>query len=100
MNLKIEDQHLTFKITQDELRTLLETKPLSIETSLLSITISPAGQGNVLQSTLSANLLTLVISPNILKELSEMGKNRDGITKQIGDLSITIQVDIRKEHHK
>lgn len=100
MNLKIEDQHLTFKIIQEELNTLLEQMPLSIETTLLSVIISPTGQSKTIQSTLKADSLTLVISPELLQELSNMGRNREGITQQIDGLSITLQIDIRKEHRK
>ncbi len=101
MNLKIDQQHLTFKITQDELNTLCEGSPLKVQTTLIDINITPTGHDKSMHCTKDKDHnINLTIAQDTLNELSNMGRNKEGITQQIDEMSITLQVDIRKRHSK
>ena len=109
MNIKIAGNAITFKITEEELNALLSGAPLEEEVALganrFSIAIStvprPSSEGPQTFVALSSDAaharFTLHTTMDEIKKLSDMGKNRDGLSVRDGDLDIALQVDIRKD---
>lgn len=106
MNVKIKNQNMCFKITQDELKNLYLGKKLQTKINLLKemliVTIDPTGtiEEMIANINLDKNkaTLNLQISPEKLKELSNMGRSRDGLQQNMDGVVISLQVDIRKQN--
>lgn len=101
MNIRIENQNARFKITEIELKTLLNGDTLSAElNSMMVVVIDPSGEGenmrveHIIDNGLAQ--LTLIISKQKLTDLAGMGKSRDGISVEQNGLLISLQVDVRK----
>jgi len=108
MNVKIEEQNLKFKISEEELKILLEGHCLNTKVSFLdktlTIVLNPQGSTPEMESKLSCDegdvYLTLFIPPVKIQELSVIGKNREGVKSQTNDNCLSLQVDIRKDNRK
>lgn len=94
MNIRIGNQNIRFKVTEDELGQLLSGDTLEIN-SLISARIIPNGSDILVKH--NNGELILMVSKQRLLELMDMGKNREGISAQQGDLSLYLQVDVRKD---
>ena len=110
MNVKIAEDSLTFKISEDELNTLLAgtalEKEIIIGGNAFTIAVDPLHHENAddageisLALTLACekSCLRLCASMNDIKKLSDMGKNRDGLSARIDGLAVSLQVDMRKD---
>ncbi|GJL85392.1 MAG: hypothetical protein DHS20C02_11670 [Micavibrio sp.] len=109
MNVRIGEQDLRFKITEEELKTLLAGQCLHVNVGLLNktlvATINPQGSGESMESKLvlddSEAYLNLLIPPGKVEELSDMGRSRAGLKASSDDgLSISLQVDMRADSRK
>ncbi len=99
MNVRIEDQNLRFKISEEELEILLNGGDLKAEAMIVA-QIKPSDSGDDISvNNDGAGLVLNVPKPKLL-ELSGMGKSRDGLSVKLGDLSLSLQVDIRKDSRK
>lgn len=107
MNVRIEDQNLRFKITEDELKVLLDGHCLHVRVDLLEkslvATINPNGHGRDIEPKLVMNqnntCLHLLVPPSRVQALFDLGKNRDGLVQEIGGVSIILQVDMKEACH-
>lgn len=107
MNVKIEEQKLRFKISEDELKTLLKGNPVNAKVTLfdkiLVTTINPHGRDKIMEPKLVLDrqdvYLNLLIPPTVVQELFDMGQSREGLKKEIGGISISLQVDMRGACH-
>lgn len=102
MKLRIENQNLRFKISEDELKYLLEgypvhTKVILMDKMIVAI-INPTGRGGTMEAKLVLDFhdayLNLLVPPLMVQELSDMGKSREGLKQNIGDVSVSLQVDM------
>ncbi len=108
MKVRIEEQDLRFKISEEELNTLLSGQSLSVKIGLagnpLVVTIDPQGSGDALEPKLVLDdeeaHLNLLVSPASVQELSDMGRSRDGLQQEIDGLSVSLQVDLRADSRK
>lgn len=108
MNVRIEEQNLRFKITEEELKALLDGHPVHARVDLLDkafvATINPTGRGEAMEPKLVMDdnevYLTLLIPPARVQELSDLGRSRAGLQEEAGALSINIQVDLREDSRK
>lgn len=108
MNVKIEDRNLRFKITEDELNKLIAGQCLHLKTPILTktlvVTINPQGRGDAMEARLTMDgsevYLNLLIPSSKVRDLSDMGRSRAGLQQQAGDLSISLQVDLRADSRK
>ncbi len=108
MNVRIEEQNLRFKISEEELERLLGGHCLHVKTSLLDktliVTINPSGCGAAMEPKLVLDenevYLNLLISSSSIKNLSDMGRSRGGLQQEIGGLSVKLQVDVREDSRK
>lgn len=108
MKVRIEEQNLRFKISEEDLNTLLEGHCLHVKNSLLDktlvATINPQGQGTALEPKLILDdgeaYLNLLISPARVQELSDLGRSRVGLYEEVGGLSVSLQVDLREDSRK
>jgi hypothetical protein len=107
MNVKIKNQDLRFKITEEELSTLLaghlvHTKADMLDKTLVA-SINPAGRSEGMEAKLvldeSEAYLNLLVPSAQLQALSDMGANRDGLKQKTDTLSITLQVDMPEACH-
>ncbi len=105
MNVKIKDRSLQFKITEEELNTLLKGQCVHVESKIMDrtlvVTINPRGRESIMTSKLVIDdgdvYLNLLLPPQKIQDLSDMGRSRAGLEQQVGDLSITLQVDLRAD---
>lgn len=105
MNVKIKDRSLQFKITEEELNTLLKGQCVHVESKIMDrtlvVTINPRSRESVMTSKLVIDdgdvYLNLLLPPQKIQDLSDMGRSRAGLEQQVGDLSITLQVDLRAD---
>ena len=117
MNLKIENQNLRFKISENELKKLLLKEILGTKATFLDnkfiVSILPfSSKNNIeLKSTLEENLeekkleqnciyLNLSITEKEIQKLVEMGKSRLGIKFKIEEILVSLQVDMRDDSRK
>ena len=107
MNIKIKDNHLRFKITDEELQALLGSHPIHTKVHVLDKTliviINPAGRKENMDVKLVLDedevYLNLLVPPKHIKMLSDMGANRDGLKEKTDQFSITLQVDMPEACH-
>ncbi len=108
MNVRIEEQKLRFKISEEELGTLLDGHSIHVSVTLLNKTFKVTINPNRLNDSMEGKLvleqsevyLNLLVPPSEIQALSEMGRSRCGLENQIGDLSISLQVDLRGDTRK
>ena len=108
MNVRIEEQNLRFKISEQELRTLIDGHCLSMKVGLLDkmlvVTINPQGDGDDMKVAMVFGrgevYLNFLIPPEKLLELSEMGRSRAGLEANMDGLSLSLQVDLRSDQRK
>lgn len=101
MNIKIENNALRFKISDNELTELrrgknLETKIL-VSGGPLVTSVSPAGEEKEMSVKFENNEIKLTLSPEKVEELFSLGRSRDGIVSQNDDLELSLQVDFRTQ---
>ena len=94
MNIKIEEQNIRFKITEEELNQLLSGAQLEIN-ALIFVRIIPKGS-DVLVKHNNGEIVLTVPKQNLV-ELMDMGKSQSGLKMKQGDLSLSLQVDVRKD---
>ncbi len=108
MNVRIEEQNLRFKISEDELAMLLSGRSLSVRVGFagkaLIATIDPENVGEVMETRLSLDdnevHLNLLIPPSSVQKLSDMGRSRTGLQQEVNGASVSIQVDLRADSRK
>lgn len=104
MKVKIEEKNLRFKISVEELETLLDGHCLNVKLPLLDktliATINPEGNGEAMESKLVSDqsevYLNLLVPPAHIQKLSDMGASRDGLKQEVSGISINLQVDTRE----
>ena len=109
MNVRIKNQNLRFKISEEELSVLLSKHPVHAKVDLLDktlvVSINPAGQSEALEPKLVLDKseaylsLSLSVSPAQLQALSDTQPSRDGLKQKSGDISVTLQVDMPEACH-
>lgn len=107
MNVRIKNQNLRFKISEEELDLLLDKHPVHAKVELLDktlvVSINPAGKSEVLEPKLVLDkneaYLSLSVSLEQLQALSDMQPSRDGLKQKSGELSVTLQVDMPEACH-
>ncbi len=105
MNVRFEEQDIRFKISEEELKHLMQGHivRVSVGFSLNSVTIlinpNALGEGMEVKHIFDddTSYITLLVPSHILVDLHNMGKNRDGIVVKQGALSLSLQVDVRKD---
>ena len=110
MNVKISEDSVTFKITEEEMKHLLTgstlEKKILIGQSDFVMVIDPnpheyfedfkeAPLKLILDR--AESCLTLCTTVDEIKKLSEMGKSREGLSAHIGGIDVFLQVDVRKD---
>lgn len=105
MNVRFEEQNIRFKISEEELKQLMHGRVLNISLGLLvndmTVLINPNALGDSMEVKHvfddDTSYITLLVPSHILVDLHNMGKNRDGIEVKQGDLTLLLQVDVRKD---
>ena len=108
MNIKIKEQNLRFKITEDELNSLLSGHCQHVKVTMLDktlvVVINPQGRSEAMEVKLIQDhnevYLNIFVPPEKLQELSDIGRNRKGIETNIKNLLISLQVDVRADSRK
>lgn len=108
MNVKIENQSLKFKISEEELNNLLLDKCIYTKINFLEkvfvICVNPQKQKKdvILNFTVEDDevYISLLIPFTKIKELSDIGKCRVGIEFELNNIAISLQVDMRKDSRK
>ncbi len=108
MKVRIEDQDLRFKISEDELSALLSGRYLKVKTQVMDKSfvsvIASEGAGDEISLKLISGkdetCLRLLVSPARLQELSDMGRSRSGLQQEIDGVSVFLQVDVRADSRK
>lgn len=106
MNLKIDQNDLRFKISEEELNALLKGQSLSTEASIaktvfaVTIAVNANESGVRIETNERRVMLCLWVTPDQLKNLSDLGRSRAGLRQQSGDVCVTLQVDVREDSRK
>jgi len=99
MNIRIQQQDLKFKITQTELENLLGGQSVQSSVSFpernFSVCIAPVDAANDISVSVADEGIFFQTPRSVLQELQDIGRNREGIYHQYGDISVTLQVDFR-----
>lgn len=106
MNVRIQQQNLKFKVTTDELTQLLGGESITATVSFPDrpyyVRIKQDEQARdrlcagLEQGEGGGILLTLLASQSALQELRDMGRNREGLSVQQGEVTLILQVDFRR----
>ncbi len=96
MRLRIEDGTLGFKMTEAELNQLVDGQPLCIH-ALLTVNLIPLQTGES-DLVFKEGVLDLLLGPQHLGTLVDIGKNRAGVSIEFSDLTAVLQVDIRSDN--
>ena len=105
MNVRFEEQNIRFKISGEELKQLMRGHIMRVSLGTLvnsmTVLINPnaLGEGMEVKHVFDDDIsyITLLVPSHVLFDLHNMGKNRDGIEVKQGDLTILLQVDVRKD---
>lgn len=106
MNIRIEGQDLKFKISEDELSVLNLGNTVDMETNFAGQILQTKIQCHELCQSMNVQierinnniiLLLLKISPSFLENLNDIGRSREGVSVVTNDVSLTLQVDFRKD---
>lgn len=105
MNVKIAENAVTFKITEEELDVLLNGQTLEkivpMAASDFAMVIDPAGENSDVPLKLifghNESRLILCTSPEQIRTLAAMGKSREGLSCHWNGLDIALQVDVRAD---
>lgn len=102
MNVKISGKGLRFKITAEELETLLGgnilMETLSIGRKKLSLSVDPAGVNEDMVVSWDEDTIRLLISPAKVKMMADMGRCKDGLEQKEGaGPAVSLQVDLRTQ---
>ncbi|MDD3020266.1 MAG: hypothetical protein PHX61_04700 [Alphaproteobacteria bacterium] len=101
MNIKLSAHSVTFKISEEELKSLLESSHLnetiSVSGKHLSFLIEPVHSIEA-EFILNENFsISLKVPDKKIQELAEIGKSRDGLCIFQKDINILLQVDVRSD---
>ena len=104
MNLRLGDNSLLFKITEEELLTLIGgfalEQSLALPGGPISVCIEPGGDAERLDPVIDRGesvRIRLPVSRALLDMLRSLGRNRDGLQHQSGDTMVALQVDVRSQ---
>ncbi len=101
MNLKIKDAELCFKISKEELETLCAGEivgaKVSLGTKMLSIKIALVENESFMKVAMNNHFIQLLVPCEKLEELSDMGRNRDGVRDDQEGTTLILQVDLRTD---
>ncbi len=105
MNVRLKNQNIRFKITQEELEKLLIGDCLHIDLNLLGknliALINPKGLSDIMESKLAVDerdiYISLIVPPDHVQKLADMGRSKEGLQQKIGNLTITLQVDLKSD---
>ncbi len=108
MNVRIKNRNLRFKISEEELNSLLGGSPVHAKVEMLDKTlvtsINPAGSNDLMETKLILGeeeaYLNLLISHAQLQNLSDMMPDPIGLKQKTGNLSITLMVDMPEACHR
>ncbi len=110
MNVKITEESVIFKITEEELNRLLGgnilEKKIPMGSSAFTMAVHPRfdechenSQRDSLELIWveAESYLALRTTMGDVQKLSAMGKSRDGLSAYVNGLHISLQVDVRKD---
>ncbi|MGH1378752.1 MAG: DUF7009 family protein [Alphaproteobacteria bacterium] len=105
MNIRIEEQKIRFKISEEELKELMEghiiNSHIDFMANSMTVLINPNALGDNMEVKHvfddDMSYITLLVPSHILSDLNDMGKNRDGVSAKQGEVSLSLQVDVRKD---
>lgn len=110
MNVKLAEQAVRFKISEDELNALLQGQDVVEQIKFtgkdMRILICPVADDEgcgVCPELISMDdmvFVNLIIGHERLQKLYDMGRSREGIICQCGDIDVALQVDYRKDSRK
>lgn len=109
MNVKISENSICFKISGEELETLLGGEVVETRTRLptaqIHIRINPqqsVENGASMQSRIidSQMQIDLCVPDQMVQQLHEIGKSKTGLTFTLGQSVISLQVDIKSDKRK
>ncbi len=99
MNIRFETGSIRFKISCEELTLLLSGRNIHESINLishsLSFCISAAAETTVMILEANAQTISLTVPAHILKELEAKGRQRDGVSQNLSDTEISLQVDVK-----
>ncbi len=105
MNLKIAENSVTFKITEEELKLLLSGRSLEtivpIAGNDFAMVIQPSKKDIeaplILILDRDESCLQLTTTNAQLQKLMDIGKNREGLSSMLNSLRVSLQVDVRAD---
>lgn len=108
MKVKIGNQSLKFKISEEELNILLLDKCIHTKINFLDktfvICVNPQKQKTDIELNLVTEEDEVYISLQMpftkIEALSDIGKCRSGIEEEVCGITVSLQVDIRKDSRK
>ncbi len=100
MKLRLDGHSLRFRITDEDLNALITGRALKenivIGENNLCFTVIPGGNAAMAVSC-EGSEIKLSVSQDKIRELAGMGRSKEGLKIMQDDLSISLQVDLRKE---
>lgn len=101
MNLKISENNFRFRIAPDDLDRLLRGQDVDQRVCLgahcFTYRISPASAGTKMELEMAIAGFCLTVPREILEELRDMGRSKNGVSVKQGDVDISLQVDIKTQ---
>jgi hypothetical protein len=106
MNVKIDNQSILFKITEEELYVLQAGRKVNVNLSVATLGICfeilPHAQAETLSLASKymgkETAVALRVSAQAVQRLVDMGKDRDGISINSGGNTLTLQVDMKSDN--
>ena len=99
MNIRIGEGAVRFRISEDELKTLLSGKKLEerlvLSGSPVLLTIDPTGGDVALDFIYEPGHIGLRVSPDCLRTLDQGGRSKGGVSESADDTVISLQVDLK-----
>lgn len=102
MNVKITENSVTFKITEEEMNVLTEgevlEKTVPVGTDGFVMAIDPTSEDSLLLVFDDTKpCLTLRTTKEQIEKLVSMGKSKEGLSTHVNGLDVFLQVDLRAD---
>lgn len=99
MSMRMDENSIRFRIAPDDLAKLLETGELDQRLAVGSRNFGyriVARGAPVMKLDIAADGFVLAVPLSTLEHLQEMGRSKDGVSVQQGNLEVSLQVDLKR----
>jgi len=104
MNLRISENDFRFRITPQDLDMLLNGRDIDqrvcVGAHCFGYRISPVTREKTMKLEMAVSGFCLFVPRETLEALRDMGRSKEGVSMQQGDVTLSLQLDIKMQMRK